>query len=129
METAQPESGVGEGRLLETLRTYWGYDSFLPLQAEAMSCVLRGRDSVVVLPTGGGKSLCFQAPAMCLPGLARGRLAADLADEGPGRRPAQLRRAGGVCQQHAVGRRSGGEWPTTCAPAGCGCCTWRPSGC
>lgn len=54
----------------DVLRQYWGYDSFLPLQAEAMSCVLQGRDSVVVLPTGGGKSLCFQAPAMCLPGLA-----------------------------------------------------------
>ncbi|MCY2992044.1 MAG: DNA helicase RecQ [Planctomycetota bacterium] len=56
--------------LREVLGKYWGYDSFLPLQAEAMSSVLRGRDSVVVLPTGGGKSLCFQAPAMCLPGLA-----------------------------------------------------------
>ena len=56
--------------LAEVLRQYWGYDSFLPLQAEAMSCVVQGRDSVVVLPTGGGKSLCFQAPAMCLPGLA-----------------------------------------------------------
>lgn len=56
--------------LADVLRQYWGYDSFLPLQAEAMSCVVQGRDSVVVLPTGGGKSLCFQAPAMCLPGLA-----------------------------------------------------------
>ncbi len=56
--------------LAEALRRYWGYASFLPLQREAMGCVLQGRDSVVVLPTGGGKSLCFQAPAMCLPGLA-----------------------------------------------------------
>jgi len=56
--------------LSAVLRRYWGYDRFLPLQAEAMSSVMRGRDSVVVLPTGGGKSLCFQAPAMCLPGLA-----------------------------------------------------------
>jgi len=56
--------------LAEVLRQYWGYDGFLPLQAEAMSCAVQGRDSVVVLPTGGGKSLCFQAPAMCLPGLA-----------------------------------------------------------
>lgn len=54
----------------DVLRQYWGYDSFLPLQEEAMNCVLHGQDSVVVLPTGGGKSLCFQAPAMCLPGLA-----------------------------------------------------------
>src|SRR6185295_13941942 len=52
------------------LQRYWGYDSFLPLQREAMESVLAHRDSVVVLPTGGGKSLCFQAPAMCLDGLA-----------------------------------------------------------
>jgi ATP-dependent DNA helicase RecQ len=56
--------------LKETLRQYWGYDDFLPLQEEAMSCVMAGQDSVVVLPTGGGKSLCFQAPAVCLDGLA-----------------------------------------------------------
>ncbi len=56
--------------ITKVLRRYWGYDSFLPLQREAMHCVLDGRDSVVVLPTGGGKSLCFQAPAMCIPGLA-----------------------------------------------------------
>jgi len=56
--------------IAEVLRQYWGYDRFLPLQAEAMTSVLDGRDSVVVLPTGGGKSLCFQAPALCLPGLA-----------------------------------------------------------
>ncbi|MEX0715141.1 MAG: DNA helicase RecQ [Planctomycetaceae bacterium] len=51
------------------LKKYWGYDDFRPLQAEAMRAVVEGRDSVVVLPTGGGKSLCFQAPALQLPGL------------------------------------------------------------
>ena len=54
--------------LPEVLRRYWGFGSLLPLQAEAMSCVVRGRDSVVVLPTGGGKSLCFQAPPCVCPG-------------------------------------------------------------
>ncbi len=49
---------------------YWGYNTFLPLQQEAMTCIVQKRDSVVVLPTGGGKSLCFQAPAATLPGLA-----------------------------------------------------------
>lgn len=56
--------------LTNALKQYWGYDSFRPLQAEAMRAVLEHRDSVVVLPTGGGKSICFQAPAMAMPGLA-----------------------------------------------------------
>jgi ATP-dependent DNA helicase RecQ len=56
--------------LLETVRRIWGYDRFLPLQPEAAACVLAGRDSVVVLPTGGGKSLCYQAPAAHLRRLA-----------------------------------------------------------
>src|SRR6187549_596845 len=49
--------------LEDALARYWGYTAFRPLQREAMDAVLSGRDSIVVLPTGGGKSLCFQAPA------------------------------------------------------------------
>ncbi len=56
--------------LLPILHKYWGYESYRPLQAEAMRAVVAGRDSVVVMPTGGGKSLCFQAPALHMPGLA-----------------------------------------------------------
>ena len=52
--------------LEDTLSKYWGYTSFRPLQREAMTAILEGRDSVVVLPTGGGKSLCFQAPALVM---------------------------------------------------------------
>ncbi|HAB11646.1 MAG TPA: DNA helicase RecQ [Planctomycetaceae bacterium] len=56
-------------QIRDVLKTHWGYDGFLPLQQEAMRCVLDDRDSVVVLPTGGGKSLCFQAPAVVRPGV------------------------------------------------------------
>jgi len=56
--------------LADILEKYWGYHSFRPLQREAMEAVLSGRDSLLVLPTGGGKSLCFQAPAMVNDGLA-----------------------------------------------------------
>jgi ATP-dependent DNA helicase RecQ len=55
--------------LTQVLKTYWGYDGFLPLQAESMGCVMGGHDSLTVLPTGGGKSLCYQAPAVCGNGL------------------------------------------------------------
>jgi len=57
-------------RLAQVLAQYWGYASFRPLQREAMEAVVGGRDSVVILPTGGGKSLCFQAPALVRDGLA-----------------------------------------------------------
>ena len=56
--------------LPDILERYWGYTSFRPLQQEAMEAVLAGRDSLLVLPTGGGKSLCFQAPALLRDGLA-----------------------------------------------------------
>jgi ATP-dependent DNA helicase RecQ len=52
------------------LEKYWGYHAFRPLQREAMEAVLSGQDSLLVLPTGGGKSLCFQAPAIASDGLA-----------------------------------------------------------
>ena len=52
------------------LEQYWGFTTFRPLQREAMDAVVAGRDSLVVLPTGGGKSLCFQAPSLVKDGLA-----------------------------------------------------------
>ncbi|HUP41312.1 MAG TPA: DNA helicase RecQ [Vicinamibacterales bacterium] len=56
--------------LQQAISQYWGYTTFRPLQSEAMDAVLAGRDSIVVLPTGGGKSLCFQAPAVVRSGTA-----------------------------------------------------------
>jgi ATP-dependent DNA helicase RecQ len=58
-----------EQRLLEVLAKYWGYSSLRPLQLEAMDAVLEGRDSLVVMPTGAGKSICYQAPALLSEGL------------------------------------------------------------
>src|SRR5262245_52733957 len=52
------------GSLLPVIERHWGYRTLRPLQAEAMQATLAGRDSLVVLPTGGGKSLCYQAPAV-----------------------------------------------------------------
>ena len=56
--------------LAAILEKYWGYHAFRPLQREAMDAVLSERDSLLVLPTGGGKSLCFQAPAVAMDGTA-----------------------------------------------------------
>ena len=56
--------------LLEVVRRTWGFDTLRPLQRESMEAIRGGRDSLVVLPTGGGKSLCFQAPALLGDGVA-----------------------------------------------------------
>jgi ATP-dependent DNA helicase RecQ len=56
--------------LLSALHQYWGYTSFRPLQREAIESVVAHRDSLLVLPTGGGKTLCFQVPALVNSGLA-----------------------------------------------------------
>jgi ATP-dependent DNA helicase RecQ len=62
---SQPEIEVARA----TLQSAFGYDRFRPGQEAAIEAILSGRDTLVVLPTGGGKSLCFQVPALILPGL------------------------------------------------------------
>ena len=55
---------------LDILKEYWGYDSFRPMQEEIVSAALEGKDVLAILPTGGGKSVCFQVPAMMREGIA-----------------------------------------------------------
>lgn len=53
----------------EVLQHYWGYQSFRPLQREIIGSILEGRDTMAMLPTGGGKSICFQVPGLMLKGI------------------------------------------------------------
>ena len=56
-------------KLLETLRRYWGYERFRPLQLETIEDVCAGRDTLVLMPTGGGKSVVYQVPALASEGV------------------------------------------------------------
>ena len=55
---------LGDAQIAEVLTRWWGFDRLRPLQAEAIAAALAGRDSLVVMPTGGGKSLCYQLPPL-----------------------------------------------------------------
>lgn len=56
--------------ILPLLKRHWGYDSLRPFQGETLTSILEGKDSLTVLPTGGGKSLCFQLPALIKDGMS-----------------------------------------------------------
>ncbi len=56
-------------KAVEVLKKYWGFNNFRPLQADIIQSVLDGKDTLALLPTGGGKSICFQVPAMVMEGI------------------------------------------------------------
>ncbi|MEF2578043.1 MAG: DEAD/DEAH box helicase [Bacteroidales bacterium] len=72
---------------LDILKEYWGYSSFRPMQDKIVNAALAGKDVLAILPTGGGKSVCFQVPTMLKDGIALVITPLIRPDEGPGTEP------------------------------------------
>lgn len=90
--------------LLLLLKKFFGYTSFRPLQADIIQRILQKEDSLVLMPTGGGKSICFQLPAIYLPGTALVVSPLDRLDEGSSRGVDRQRHPGGGVEQYDAGR-------------------------
>ena len=85
----------------EVLKRYFGYDSFREGQEILIDGILDGRDVLGIMPTGSGKSLCYQVPALILPGNHAGGVTADFSDEGSSHGTQSGGRPRGVSEQFA----------------------------
>ena len=108
---------AGGGAALDTLRRYFGYNSFRPGQERLVDAILSGHDALGVMPTGAGKSICYQVPALMMPGitLVVSPLVSLMGDQvralkAAGARPAYLNSSLTTGQQNTVLRRAREGW-------------------
>jgi superfamily II DNA helicase RecQ len=103
------------------LATVFGFEDFRSFQEEAIRHVIGGKHALILMPTGGGKSLCYQIPALCRPGVAVvvSPLIALMQDQ-----VVALRQRRGTRRRP---KRRSGAYRTPSRPASSTCSTWRPS--
>lgn len=110
-------TGLSDDAAREALRHYFGYDAFRPGQERMVSAILSGRDALGVMPTGAGKSICYQVPSLVLPGITFvvSPLVSLMGDQvralkAVGARPSYLNSSLTPAQQNTVLKRASGGW-------------------
>lgn len=113
----EPSASYAPAAALDTLKRYFGYSSFRPGQERMVSAILSGCDALGVMPTGAGKSICYQVPALMLPGLTLvvSPLVSLMADQvralkAAGARPSYLNSTLTPAQQNTVFKRASEGW-------------------